>query len=130
MNTKNRTRVEVGKMPRSQEDPWWVRSTAHFKYTILIDGDYGTIIMVQRVKWLGVKYTVVNVLRTGLYIQTQMWLMMPGWVWHRVKRMIADGEGRERVVSFIGAAMVNYVGLDGEYRRDFEEPHRLLSIFF
>lgn len=118
-------------MPRSllKEDPWWVRSTAHFKYTMLIDGDYA-VIMVQRVRWLGVKYTVVNVLRTGLYIQPQMWIIMPGWVWRRVKRMIADGEGRERVVSFIGAAMVNYVGLDGEYRRDFEEPHRLLSIFF
>jgi hypothetical protein len=130
MNAKKQTRTEV--VPKSwlKEDPWWVESTAHFKYTIMIDGDYGTIIMVQRVKWLGAKYTVVNVLRTGLHIRPQMWILLPGWVWRRVKRMIESGEGREKVVNFIGSAMVSFVGLDGEYRKDFEEPHRLLPIFF
>ncbi len=129
MKAKNQTRVKVDRMPRMKEDPWWVKGTGHFKYTILIDDDYGTIIMVQRVKWLGTKYTVVNVLRTGLYLQPQMWIMVPGWVWRKVKRMIESGEGREKVVNFIGSAMVSYVGLDGEFRRDFEEPHRLLSFF-
>jgi hypothetical protein len=112
-----------------KEDPWWVESTL-FKSTILIEDDY-SVIMVQRVKWLGNKYTVVNVFRGGLHVyKPQMWLLMPGWVWRKVKRMIEGGEGREKVVSFIGSAMVSYVGMDGEYRKDYEEPYRLLSIFF
>jgi hypothetical protein len=73
--------------------------------------------------------TASNGLRTGLYLQPQMWIMVSGWVWRKVKKMIESGEGREKVVNFIGSAMVSYVGLDGEFRRDFEEPHRLLSFF-
>jgi len=139
MNTKTQTTsqttkaVQEEKIPKSllKEDPWWAKSiNPPFRSTILIDDDY-SVIMVQRVKWLGVRYTVVNIFNSGLHVyEPQMWIMMPGWVWRRVKRMIESGESREKVVKFIGSAMVSYVGLDGEYRKDYEEPHRLLSIFF
>ena len=133
MNAKIQPKTANHEVPKSwmKEDPWWVESiNPPFKPVILIEDDSGSVIMIQRVKWLGVRYTVINVFGGGLYVyKPQMWIMVPGWVWRRVKRMIEGGEGREKVVSFIGSAMVSYVG-DGEYRKDYEEPYRLLSIFF
>jgi hypothetical protein len=137
MNTKTQTRagknleMSTDKIPKSlsKEYPWWARSTP-YRFTILIDNDYGVVTMIQRIKWLGTKYTMINVLRTGLYIQPQMWIMVPGWVWRKVKRMIEGGESREKISGFIGSVMAGYAGMDGEFRKDYEEPHRLLSIFF